>query len=421
MISKWHWLLSQLGQQLWLRAGLFALMGILTALLGVAAETFLPPDLPDLVGADAVGTVLNVLASSMLAVTTFSLGVMVSAYSAATTNVTPRATRLLMQDSTTQNVLSTFIGSFLFSLVGIVTLTIEGYGDRGRLVLFVVTIIVIVVVVMALLGWVDHLSRLGRVSETSERVEQAATLAIRRRSEQPYMGGQRLDGSLAIPPDARAVVASETGYVQHVDTAAIQDAATEHGARVYLQVLPGTFVHAGRQLALVDVASGTPADELGDAVGAAITVGHERTFEQDPRFGLVVLAEIASRALSPAINDSGTAIDIIGRLARVLSCWANETGRQADEVKCPAVYVPALAESDLFEDAFMMIARDGADRLEVQLRVQKALRNLSEIGDPAFKAAAVSRSLQSLGEAERGLHFVAELERVRAASPMAGA
>lgn len=105
----------------------------------------------------------------------------------------------------------------------------------------------------------------------------------------------------------------------------------------------------------------------------------------------------------------------------MLSCWANETGRQADEVKCPAVYVPALAESDLFEDAFMMIARDGADRLEVQLRVQKALRNLSEIGDPAFKAAAVSRSLQSLSEAERGLHFVAELERVRAASPMAGA
>ena len=58
----------------------------------------------------------------MLAVTTFSLNVMTSAYGSAANNVTPRATRLLREDPVTQNVLSTFIGSFLFSIVGIVVL-----------------------------------------------------------------------------------------------------------------------------------------------------------------------------------------------------------------------------------------------------------------------------------------------------------
>ena len=144
MISKWRWLLGELLHRLWVRASLFAAIGIVTALAGLFAERFLPTDLPDVVGSSAVATVLNVLASSMLAVTTFSLGVMVTAYGNVTANATPRATRLLISDSTSQNALSTFLGSFLFSLVGIVTLTIEGYGERGRIVLFVVTLGVIV-------------------------------------------------------------------------------------------------------------------------------------------------------------------------------------------------------------------------------------------------------------------------------------
>lgn len=239
MISKWRWLLGQLGSKLWLRAALFALVGIVTALLGVAADAFLPPETPELVGADAVGTVLNVLASSMLAVTTFSLGATVSAYSSATSNVTPRATKLLMQDSSTQTVLSTFIGSFLFSLVGIVTLTIEGYGQRGRLVLFVVTIGVIVIVVAALLHWIDHLSRLGRVQETSARVEDAATEAIARRAGQPSLGGRQVPVGFTPHPDALRVPATRTGYVQFVDTQAIERAVAEAGQLVELRAIPG--------------------------------------------------------------------------------------------------------------------------------------------------------------------------------------
>jgi uncharacterized membrane protein len=38
----------------------------------------------------------------------------------------------------------------------------------------------------------------------------------------------------------------------------------------------------------------------------AFTLGDMRYFEEDPRFGLITLSEIASRALSPAVNDPGT-------------------------------------------------------------------------------------------------------------------
>ncbi len=165
---------------------------VFTALLAVAVSPYIPQDLPTKIGADAVDKILGIIASSMLTVTTFSLTTMVSAYSAVTTNVTPRATRLVMEDSTTQNVLATFVGSFLFSLVGIIALTTGYYGDRGRVILFVVTIGVIILIVVTLLRWIDHLSRLGRVTETTQRVEQAAIESLKAWLETPHLGGNRL-------------------------------------------------------------------------------------------------------------------------------------------------------------------------------------------------------------------------------------
>lgn len=125
MISRWQWILKQTFKKLWFRATLFAIVAIITALLSILFKSMIPESVSVKVGAEAVDNILNILASSMLAVTTFSLSIMVTAYGSATTNVTPRATRLVVEDVTTQNVLATFIGSFLFSLVGIIALNME--------------------------------------------------------------------------------------------------------------------------------------------------------------------------------------------------------------------------------------------------------------------------------------------------------
>lgn len=178
MNSKLLWQFSVVARQIWFRASLFCIAAIVTALLGIWGSPYIPADFSTKIGADSVDRILGIVASSMLTVTTFSLSTMVSAFSASTNNVTPRATRLVMEDSTTQNVLATFIGSFLFSLVGIIALTTGAYGAQGRVFLFAVTIAVIVLIVVTLLRWIDHLSRLGRVTETTRRVEESTIRAV---------------------------------------------------------------------------------------------------------------------------------------------------------------------------------------------------------------------------------------------------
>jgi uncharacterized membrane protein len=421
MISKWRFMALQFGRRLWVRAGLFALLGIATALLSIVAERFIPWELPGKIGADAVDSILNILASSMLAVTTFSLSVMVQAYGAATQNVTPRATKLVIQDTTTQTVLATFIGTFLFSLVGIIALTTGVYGERGRLVLFLVVLLVIAIVVLALLRWIDHLSRLGRVGETTDRVEKATAAAFAGRIEAPFLGGRAWWDPQTPPSDSHPVPADVVGYVQHVDILGLSDTAEANDLTVYLAAVPGAFVHDGKPL--VHVVGEADEDALA-AIGGAFTIGSERSFEQDPRFGLAVLAEIASRALSPAVNDPGTAIDVIGRAVRLLLPLAArgdapgggeaDAHEPAEEPACPRIHVPPLAAADLMDDIFAPIARDGASLIEVQLRLQKALLALAGASDGRMAAAALEQSRRALAHAEAALALPDDVTRLRA-------
>lgn len=409
MISKWQWLLAQLTRTLWVRASLYAVLAVAAALLAIVVQQLLPGPLPVTVGADAVDRILDILASSMLAVTTFSLSVMVAAYGAATANVTPRATRLLMQDTTTQNVLGTFIGAFLFSLVGLVALSTDAYDENGRVLLFAVTLVVIVLIVVTILRWIEHLSRFGRVGDTTARVEQVTACALEDRVANPCLGARRLDPE-ALPAQAQALYPQDTQYLQHLDVGALQDYAQAHDLRLYVVVQPGCFVHPASPLLWFE---GAADEDVQTHLRACFTLGDMRSFDQDPRFGLSVLSEIASRALSPAVNDPGTAIDILGRGVRLLSAWVRYREPQSDEVRYPRVWLIALALDDLFDDLFGPIVRDGAGRIDVQLRLLKSLQALAA-RDSRLVAPAQRLARQAHVLAEDQLPLAVDRQRVEA-------
>ena len=408
-MSKWRWLLKLFFSKLWVRATLFCVVGILTALAGLFFKDLIPNDISHKVGADAVGTILHIIASSMLAVTTFSLSTMVAAYSAASSSTTPRSTQLLLEDAAAQNALSTFIGSFLFSLVGIIALQIGIYGDSGRLILFVVTLIVIFIIVAMMLQWIQHLSQLGRVGHTINMVERSATAAVRQRLEHPFLGANPLQEYRPAPGHV-PVTHPSIGYIQYIDMEELSRLADRRGVMLYLTVLPGSF---NDSLTPVLHAAGPLDDADLTVLRRAFSIGHERSFDQDPRFGLIVMSEIASRALSPAVNDPGTAIAVIGGCVRVLALWIRNHDRPV-EVSFHRLFVRPLAVRDMFDDVFAPIGRDGAALLEVGIRLQKSYYALANMGDDACRREAVRHSRLSLQHAMAALKIEAEQDALAA-------
>lgn len=416
MISRLQWLMLQLSRKLWLRATAFSVLAIATALIAVLVKRYIPAELPTKIGAEAVDTLLQIIASSMLSVMIFSLSTMVSAYASATSNTTPRATQLLIEDSTAQNALATFLGSFLFSLVGIIALQTGLYGDTGRVVLYAVTLGVIVIIVMTLVRWSDYVLGLGRVGPTCERVEATASQAIRRRRAAPHLAGQpREAGDAGIPEGALPIHGNSFGFIEHIDMQALQDLAEKHELEIYLVALPGHYAGAAQPLACVMT---MPPEECLEDIRKAFSIAASRSFDQDPRFGVCVLSEIASRALSPAVNDPGTAIDILSRGARMLALWSDHhpgtpDRSRPDEIHFPNVHVPPVELEELFDDFFIPIARDGAALVEVGIHLQKMLQTLACLGDERYRKAAARHSSQALARAELVLKMTDDLVRIQ--------
>lgn len=411
MLSKWQWLWSQLTTTLWIRACLFGVFGVAAALVGSAADTFETFDAPFDIGQETIDHILEILANSMLMVTTFSLSVMVSAYIAATNNVTPRATKLIRKDTTTQNVLAVFIGAFLFSLVGLIAINTEVYGENGRLVLFAFTLLMITFIVVAIFRWIEHLTVLGRVGETSAKVEQATHSALEFYRRNPCLGARLWDPDVTPAARSMQVFAPRVGYVQHIDMEALEACAKALDSAVFVEVLPGTMVHKTRALVTVD-AKLSPKQQ--QTLLAAFVIEDERSFGQDPRFGLCVLTEIAQRALSPAVNDPGTAIDILNRHVRIFAPWRDLSSYDLKKAQCPHLYVTPLSLESLFEDAFIPIARDAGPMLEVHIRLHKALQALAAQDSPELKAGAERCAQVCLEYALHSLQLESEKKRLYA-------
>lgn len=394
-------------RKLWVRVLIMGLLAVFSLLVSTLIERWIPQSLATYLTGSAADRLLSIIANAMLAVTTFSLSVMVTVYRSSSTQWTPRVHRLIVKDRTTQNTLAVFIGAYVYALIAIILRELGVFDDKRSFVLFIMTVIVLIVIVLSLIRWVLHLQSFGSLIDTSRQVEEQTRLSFRERLQNPCLGANALTGD--IPESAEPFTADENGYIQHLYPEALNTVAANHGVKIYFRRNIGSFVFVNEPMMMIDRV-GDPIDDehtdetLGAGIRASVIIGDLRTFDQDPRFGLIVMGEVASKALSPGVNDPGTAIDMITRIGRVLTDYEDETARERDEV-LDHIYVEPLKASDLVQDAFGALARDGCTVVEVQQRLQTTLNGLMRHPDKGLRDAARTSAERHLRRALYAIEF----------------
>jgi len=410
----------KLRTRLWIKPLGYCILAVISVFLAKTADLLDPVHgLPD-IDRDTIETLLSIISSSMLPVAIFAAGSMVAAYSSASSNATPRAFELILTDDLSKTALSSFIGAFIFSVVGVIALKTGLYGQQGRFVLLVVALATIAWVVATFVRWVDNIARLGKMPNTIDLAESATHDCLKHRRKHPFMGGR--DAADAPKVDGTPIFSSKIGYVQLVEVQRLQEVARDADLQIVVEAQPGLFITPDKPL--MRLIGGEPAEnEQRESLHKAFVIDDARTFDSDPRFGMIVLSEIAQRALSPGVNDPGTAIIIIGRMVRLLAYWLepNEEEEDEDDV-CDRVFVPALALTDLFDDAFTGIARDGASNAQLGVRLIKAFVALSRLGSGEARAVAKQHARMALAHAEAAIDVEADIARLRdTARPLIGA
>jgi uncharacterized membrane protein len=410
MLFQLKFYFTKTTSSLWFRPAAYACL----ALLVLGAPTLIEPLMPwqwtNFVSANTNQTVLSILASSLLAVAIFSLSAMVSALRAASDSATPRARPLLVEDAAAQNAISTFIGAFLFSLLGVVGTLLDVFSPTGRVLLFVVTLVLVFIVVATLIRWLQRLSNLGDVMEAIRRVEQATVKALDC-TKAPQAAAQDMPGFETAFENGAAVFSQQPGYIQAIDLEALKEICGRSGLRLRITGPVGDFADAHAPLVRLDTVVN---DDVAAKIRAAFTLGDQRLFSGDPRLGLTVLSEIASKALSPGINDPGTAIAALRAAQRLLDQWARRhQAEEAAEVNADSCVIdPPLSPKEAFKCAFAPVAFDGAHRPEIASTLLSIYAGLRDAHAGVFGSATRDMAADLTARAETAMSYDGDIEQV---------
>ena len=335
------------------------------------------------------------IASTMVTVIALVLGLTVVALQLASTQFSPRLLRTFLRDIPNQATLSAFVATFAYSTAGLYTVGIVGgqrTQDYPRLAVSGALLLLFVSMVM-LVFFAHHLSHSIQVDQVMKGVEKA-TLRVIERSLVPGDPGIRMPNP---PPGATALLVPRSGYVQAFHVEAFVGALASRGLTARMVPMIGRHVIAGSPLAWVWESTGEGERPLAPDAGAelrqalvqSVRIGYERTLEQDVAFGIRQLADVASKALSPAINDPYTAnqaVDHLGSILAALSLRQHGPQAVADAQGTVRLHVPARDFTYLVDLALGQVRRYGANEPRVVQALLRVCRDLVWFGDAAHHA-----------------------------------
>jgi uncharacterized membrane protein len=215
---------------------------------------------------------------------------------------------------------------------------------------------------------------------------------------------------------ARVVRSTGAGAIQAIDGRGLVHFAHQYDCRLVLRHAVGDFVPKGA--ALVEIHGGDPGATAEPRLRGMVALGDERTIEQDPAFAIRIMVDIAIRALSPAVNDPTTAVQVLNHLGdtlRMVGSTPPVSSRPASGNG--AVLVPVRRWEDFLSLAVTEIRVYGATSVQVLRRLRAVLEELQESVLPD-RRAAVDGELDRLEQtAVQSFAGTVDLDLASAADP----
>lgn len=361
--------------------------------------------------------VMGTVAGSMFTLVVLVCSAVLLAVQLASAQLTPRIIALLYRQPMRKISLSVFVFTFTFSVgvlvrleagVGWLTGYLAAYGFLLNLALF--------------LFFVDNVGKTVRPSSALRSVAMLGRKVIR--SVYP----QRMDARHSAPPEppagleerpARVVLNATDGAVLAFDLKGLVSLAERADCLIELVPEVGDYVAAGDPLFRI-YQGGEDLSE--DALLGSVALGQERTLEQDPMFAFRIIVDIASKALSPAINDPTTAvlaIDQIHHLLRDVGGRYLAEGRETDKAGRVRLAFRTPNWEDFVHLAVIEIRQYGCDSIQVMRRLRAMLDNLIETL-PERRSPVLYKELSLLESSSRRMFPDAADQALAEASDLQG-
>jgi uncharacterized membrane protein len=278
--------------------------------------------------ADAARDILTAIAAAVITVVTLVFSITIVTLTLASTQFGPRMLRNFIRDWITQITLGSFVATFIFSILALVSIGSGGHASFVPHLSITVCMALVVLDVAVLVLFIDHIAKSIQLPEVIASIARDLSRAIEVDGGLPAAGGRKAGWSVSevtarLDEDSGVVRAPSSGYLQFVRIDKLIEISSASHAVIRLLHRPGHFVTEGEPLADVWPAAAAPI--VAAALGGAHATGSYRTLTQDLSFAVDQLVEIGIRALSAAVNDTFTALTcidwLVDGLCKIADRW----------------------------------------------------------------------------------------------------
>jgi uncharacterized membrane protein len=371
--------------------------------------------------ADAARQILTAIAAAVITVVGVVFSIILVTLTLASTQFGPRMLRNFIRDRSTQLTLGTFVATFVYAVLVLVSIGPGSHGDFVPHISVTVTLGLMVADLAVLIYFIHHTAISIQLPQVIASIANDLSGAIRVQgagTEDGETGGRGPSSAeilVRMEAAGGVVKAPASGYVQFIGHRNLIRLAAEVDAVISLDYRPGHFIAQGHPLARVWPPDA--AEVVGQTLGRAHVVGPYRTLTQDVSFGIDQLVEIAIRALSPAVNDTFTALTCIDWLADNL-CQIVKHWRPARYHRDAQGFIRVIAAQPdyqrLVQRSFEKIRQAAAGMPAVMIRQLDALALImADTSGPAQRRVLLEQAAMIDRVSERSVPEAADRADVR--------
>jgi uncharacterized membrane protein len=355
--------------RVWLIPLIYAVTAIATGFTVPRFSTILLPKLVSTMSVAAAIGLYSSIASGMIALTgvVFSLTFLMIQFSA--TAYSPRLVLWIARDPVTSHALGVFTATFLYALTALAWVDRNNSGRVPLSSVWLVGVLLLASIAM----FVSLIHRVGMLQVNRMLVftgSQGRGVIASLYPSIETSSTSSLDEMDQLPCTQTVQHHGDPRVVQAVDVPVLVQLAHKGGCVVEIMTAVGDSVLDSTPI--LRVLGGTRPLLIEDLLNA-IEFGGERTFEQDPKYAIRLLVDIAIKALSPAINDPTTAVQALDQIEDLLLRLGRrrlEVGSFRDQEGKLRVVVPFPSWKDFLRLAFDEIRSYGATSVQVMRRMK---------------------------------------------------
>lgn len=375
---RWRGPARRVWNSLWFVPAVYVLLAIGLSAGLVRWDQDDPITLTRSINASSAVAALSALSSGMLAFTGFVTAVVLLVIQYGSSQFSPRFVAWFRRDPTLKFALSGFSATFVFALVSTAEI---GRGNAAFVPsrTLIAALILLVQSIAMFLLLIDRTSNGLRVAYGLQNVNSEA----RRAFDAAYPAtAPASTGEQETAPLLRGLTPVQTvrqgrvgSVVVALDRSGLARIATEGDAVIELVPALGDYVPAAGSL--LNVYGPRPLPER--RLRRGVVLGDERAIDDDPAFALRLLADVAIKALSPAVNDPTTAVQSLDRIEDLLRYAASRhlaAGSISDSHGKVRFVYPTPTWEDLVELALDEIRAFGAGQYQVARRLRALLDDL---------------------------------------------